>query len=128
MMIFLSNLHWFSTSTNEQNTKFLNLNIEKDLEAHLFRIQSTHEYYNLTKYEFLTPTHRHGRAPFMILVMGSFTYCNNSIEKQNQLKIHENIPNFTRLFWARKYENFQLHPKQFFDGGLLEQADFSLES
>ena len=37
---------------------------------------------------------------------------NNSIEKQNQLKTHENIPNFTRLFWARKYKNFQLHPKQ----------------
>ena len=64
MMIFLSNLHWVSTSTSEQNTKFLNLNIEKELEAHLFRIRSTHEYYNLTWYKLLTHTHLHGRAHF----------------------------------------------------------------
>ena len=47
MIIFLSNVHWVPTSSSEQNTKFLNLNIEKELEAHLFRIRSTHEYYNL---------------------------------------------------------------------------------
>ena len=31
--------------------KILDLNIQKELDAHLFRIRSTHEYYNLTQYE-----------------------------------------------------------------------------
>ena len=117
MMIFLSNLHWFSTSTSEKNTKFLNLNIEKELEAHLFRIRSTHEYYNLTWYKLLTHTHLHGRAHFWF--WWSPHLLNNSIEKQNQLKIHGNFPNFTHLFWTGKYENFQLHPKHFFLNNIL---------
>ena len=37
---------------------------------------------------------------------------NNSIEKQNQLKNHGIFPDFTHLFWSRKYENFQFHSKQ----------------
>ena len=48
MMIFLSKLQCVSANIGDKNTKFLNLNIEKELEAHLFRIRSTHEYYNLT--------------------------------------------------------------------------------
>ena len=66
--------------------KFLNLNIESELDAHLFRIESTYEYYNLTKYELLTPTHLYSSYTFLILE--NIHLLNKSIEKlvltQNQ--------------------------------------------
>ena len=42
--------------------KILDLNIQKELDLHLSRIRSTHEYYNLTQYELRTPTQRCARA------------------------------------------------------------------
>ena len=41
--------------------EILDLNIQKELDLHLFRIRSTHEYYNLTQYELQTPTQRRDR-------------------------------------------------------------------
>ena len=47
--------------------KILKLNIQKELDAHLSRIRSTYEYYNLTQYELLTPTHLYTSYTFLIL-------------------------------------------------------------
>ena len=40
-----------------QNTGFSYLRDEKESELHIWRIRSTHEYYNLVQYEPKTPTH-----------------------------------------------------------------------
>ena len=40
-----------------QNTDFSYLHDEKELELHIWRIRSTHKYYNLVQYEPKTPTH-----------------------------------------------------------------------
>ena len=52
--------------------KILILNIEKELEAHLFRIRSTHEYYKLTQYELQTLTPLDGRAELWFWLLSSF--------------------------------------------------------
>ena len=40
-----------------QNTGFSYLHDEKELELHIWRIRSTHKYYNLVQYEPKTPSH-----------------------------------------------------------------------
>ena len=62
MINLLSNLHSVSIKTGCSKMKILILNIEKELEAHLSRIRSTHESYKLTQYELQTLTPLDGRA------------------------------------------------------------------
>ena len=45
-----------------QNTGFSYLHDEKELELHIWRIRSTHEYYNLVQYYRKTPTPVRDRA------------------------------------------------------------------
>ena len=48
----------FLEENGHEKSKFLNLNIEKELDLHISGIWSTYEYYNLTQYELQTPTVR----------------------------------------------------------------------
>ena len=64
---------------SEIKIQFLDLDIEEELDAHLFRIRSTHEYYNLTQYELQTPTHLDASISFLISVI--FIFPNKPIEK-----------------------------------------------
>ena len=109
-LILLSNLHRDSLNIWDKKMQFLYLDIEDELDAHLFRIRSTHEYYNLAQYELQTPTHLGASSSFLIWTISVFP--NKPIEKLYWLKIHVFFTKFTELFWAKKYENFQFHPKQ----------------
>ena len=47
----LRNLHCVSELNRSEKMKIQDLNIQKELDLHLSRIRSTHEYYNLAQYE-----------------------------------------------------------------------------
>ena len=58
-----------------QNAGFSYLHNEKELELHIWRIRSTHEYYNLVQYDPKTPTHLRDTAvllfPELVIYKGN---------------------------------------------------------
>ena len=83
---------------------------EWELEAHTRSSYSTHGYFESWRDEFLTPSQCWDSE------ISCFAHWCWSKPNVNYLENHHiSVMNFTRLFWSRKSENFQLHPKHFFE-------------
>ena len=93
---------------------------EWELEAHTRSSYSTHGYFESWRDEFLTPSQCWDSE---ISYFAHWCWSTNVNYLENH---HISVMNFTRLFWSRKSENFQLHPKHFFLSNILsmKSSDF----
>ena len=57
------------------------LRVEKELEAHIFRIRSTHQYYKLVQYEVQTHSHARDRADILIWTIVQLTKEHNRVPR-----------------------------------------------